>query len=203
LQVFDASNGTLNWTNTDFEHPISTIVFSRDGKHLAVGGQDSELRVFSTERGATVARVKLQWRDDCKESKAPCAVWGMSFSMDGNYVVLSGTDKTARVMDVAHNMEFRVVELPASALYAILSVDDRFMATASQDLMGRVFDVASSREVWHMPLPQGAFFPVAFTDEDKYVVLMAGSHEMEFEPAVASPGSDRSGVYLTGSQSET
>jgi WD40 repeat protein len=181
LQVFDASNGTLNWTNTDFQHPISTIVFSRDGKHLAVGGQDSELRVFSTERGDTVARVKFQWRDDCKESKAPCAVWGMSFSMDGNYVVLSGTDKTARVMDVAHNMEFRVVVLPASALYAILSVDDRFMATASQDLMGRVFDVASSREVWHMPLPQGAFFPVAFTDHDKYVVLVAGSHEMGFE----------------------
>jgi hypothetical protein len=93
--------------------------------------------VFSTERGDTVARVKFQWREDCKESKAPCAVWGISISMDGNYVVLSGTDKTVRVMDIAHNMEFRVVELPASALYAILSADDRFMATASQDLMGR------------------------------------------------------------------
>jgi WD40 repeat protein len=39
LQVFDVSNGTLNWTNTDFEQPISTVAFSRDGKHLAVGGR--------------------------------------------------------------------------------------------------------------------------------------------------------------------
>jgi hypothetical protein len=32
-----------------------------------------------------------------------------------------------------------------------------------------------------VPLPQGACFPVAFTAEDKYVVLVAGSHAMGVE----------------------
>jgi WD40 repeat protein len=110
--------------------------------------------------------------------REPCKASGIAFSNDGKYVVLAASDKTVRVIDVALARDFRVVDLPASAVYGFLSEDDRFVATSSNDFMGRVYDVATLREVWHIPLRQGDFFPLAFTSRDKYVVLATGSEEM-------------------------
>ena len=180
LQMFDASQRKLKWRNPDFKKSISAVAFSRDGKQVAIAG-DKELRVFSTDKGDTIASVQFEWDGDCKETREPCKIGGMAVSMDGKYVVLSGSDKTARVMDVAQNREFLVVKLPAAAVYAILSADDKFLATSSDDSMGRVFEVATSKEVWHMPLHQGDFFPLAFASNDEYVVRATGSHEMVVE----------------------
>jgi WD40 repeat protein len=191
LRVFDVSSGKLAWkNNTDFKYPISSVAFSMNGQTLAVGGEGPELLVFSTERGDPVARVPFHWsEDDCKESMQPCKANGIAFSMDGKYVVLSASDKKVRVMDVAQAREFRVADLPASAVYAMLSEDDKFLATSSSDLMGRVYEVETStpREVWHMPLGQDAFFPLAFTSKDKYVVLATGSPEMVVERLLWRP----------------
>ena len=142
LRVIDAVNGKRQWKNTDFRQTLSNVAFSMDGKQLATGGEDPELRLFSTEKGEAVGRVPFQWHNDCKESREPCKPQGMAFSRDGRYVVLAATDKTIRVMDVVQNREIRVIDLPASGVYGILSSDDRFLATSSSDLMGRVFEVA-------------------------------------------------------------
>ena len=176
LQVFDVSNRTLKWRTTDFAHPISGVAFSMNGQQLAVGGEDPELRVFSTESGEPV-RIPFQWHGDCKEMREPCKTSGIAFSTDGKYVVLAASDRTVRVIDVALARERRIVDLPAAAVYGFLSADDKFVATSSDDFMGRVYDVATLREVWHLPLRQGDFFPLGFTSSDKYVILAKGSQE--------------------------
>jgi WD40 repeat protein/energy-coupling factor transporter ATP-binding protein EcfA2 len=187
LQVFDVSSRTLMWRKTDFKLPISNVAFSMDGQHLAVGGEDPELRVFSTERGDPAVRIAFQWHGDCEERREHCKANGIAFSRDGKFAVLAANDKTVRVIDVAHAREYRVVDLPASAVYGLLSEDDKFVATSSYDLMGRVYEVESSRELWHVPVPESGFFPLAFTSKDKYVVLATGSHEMVVERLLWRP----------------
>lgn len=173
LRVFDVSEGTIAWQKPDFKGKHSNVAFSMNGRLLAAGGEEPELRVFSNESGHLVARVPFYWNNNnCKESRQNCKVTGITFSKDGKYVVLSASDKKVRVIDVGEEHESRVVELPAYAVYATLSEDDRFLATSSSDLMGRIFDLEPSvpQEVWHLPLRPDDFFPMEFASGDKYVI---------------------------------
>jgi hypothetical protein len=101
--------------------------------------------------------------------------------MDGKYVVLSASDKTARMIDLAQAREICVLVHPANVVYALLSENDRFVATASDDWTAKVLEVATGREVWHMSLRRNDFFRLAFNAKDQYVILARGSREMAVE----------------------
>ena len=163
---------------------LHNVAFSMNGQQLAVGGEEEELASVQHRKRKPVARIPFHWsEDDCKESRQPCKVTGVAFSVDRKYVVLSASDKKVRVMDVAEAREFLVLEVPAGVVYATLSEDDKYVATSSNDLMGRVYEVATSppREVWHIPLHQNDFFPLGFTSKDKYVIRATGTQEMVVE----------------------
>jgi WD40 repeat protein len=83
VQVFDVSTARRAWMNADFKQPISSITFSNDDRQLAVAGGEPALVVFPAEIGKPAQRVTFQWHDDCQESRQPCKVNGVAFSMDG------------------------------------------------------------------------------------------------------------------------
>jgi WD40 repeat protein len=178
--VFNVMNKTLQWS-TDFDFNISLVAFSADGQRIAVGGEREELQVLNTEQKDPAVKLPFQWQGDCSEQREPCKVKGISFSMDGKYLVLWANDQRLRVMDITAHREIRTVALPAYPAYAMLSGDNKFLAVSSSDIMGRVFDITATKpqEVWHRPLGQDDFFPLAFTSNNKYVLLMAtGSQEV-------------------------
>ena len=71
---------------------VQCVAFSPDGRRVASGGDDANVRIWAMEDFA-----ELRVLDGHTES-----VWGVSFSPDGRQIATAGVDGTARVWEVRH-----------------------------------------------------------------------------------------------------
>jgi WD40 repeat protein len=79
----------------EFEHmafPIQTIAFSPDGKVVACGALNGDVRVFVTENGQRVTQIKT--------THGP--VFALAFRTDGKQIAVAGYDGTIRYFDAAN-----------------------------------------------------------------------------------------------------
>jgi WD40 repeat protein len=79
----------------EFEHmasPIQTIAFSPDGKHVACGALNGDVRVFVTENGQRVTQIKT--------THGP--VFALAFHTAGKQIAVAGYDGTIRYYDAAN-----------------------------------------------------------------------------------------------------
>src|SRR5262249_6692871 len=112
VRLWSVENGTQSATINNNDGQVLSVAYSRDGRYLAVGGQNRTVKVYDARtrglvvsfagheqhRGQTVGYYDWKW-----------TLRALALSPDGNLVVSGGNDRTVRVWDVANRRHLRTI----------------------------------------------------------------------------------------------
>ena len=98
------------------------MAFSPDGKRLATGGWDRQVKLWDMATWREIATLKGHAE----------GIWAVAFSPDGKTLVTGGEDDTAKLWDVNRGLESGVIGKHLSDVNSIaFSPDSKRLATAS------------------------------------------------------------------------
>jgi eukaryotic-like serine/threonine-protein kinase len=117
---------------------LRTVVWSPDGKTIAIGGHRAEIVVVDTATGAV---SELRGHSD--------AIYTLAFSRDGTRLLSASDDATARVWDLATGAAVVLRGHDDDVYRARFSADERGVATSSVD---------GSARVWRLDSPSTAVY---------------------------------------------
>ena len=121
---------------TDTFDVIYAIAFSRDGKLIAAGTSNGDIRLLQTVDGQT-ARIMKGHLD---------AVWGVNFSPDGQTLASSSADQTVRIWDVDTGKPLHILQGHGAGVHAVsFSPDGQILASSSADQTVHIWDVATGQ----------------------------------------------------------
>jgi WD40 repeat protein/serine/threonine protein kinase len=118
---------------------LTTIVWSPDGKTLAIGGHRPEITVVDTRTGAV---TELRGHSD--------AMYMLAFSRDGTRLLSASDDATARVWNLVTHAVVVLRGHDDDVYRARFSADERSVATSSLDGSARVWLLDSPSTAVHV-----------------------------------------------------
>jgi len=149
---------------TRFRFAATSIAYSPDGKMLAAGGADNQIRLFEATTGREIRRFAghqprtFSPQRDLKGafdvlvgSVGKGNVTTIAFSPDGKTLASGGWDETIRLWNVATGKQLRRLDGHADGMVATVtfSPDGRFLASrGGNDGTVRLWDLASGRQLW-------------------------------------------------------
>jgi WD40 repeat protein len=139
--VTDSDDETLRiWYTTT--NPIKlkhygpvNIVFSRDGKYIAITNADN------AEKRAILLNVLEKKAHNLTHDGL---VKSIAFSPDGKYIATASDDKTARIWDTTTYKMIFVLNHDGPVNSVVFSTDGKYVATASDDGTACLWDVATA-----------------------------------------------------------
>jgi uncharacterized delta-60 repeat protein len=155
--VWEAANGK-EATQLTHDGFVEAIVFSPDGKYVAIGSSDKTVCVWEVSTGKELARMLHDSR-----------VLSIAFSSDGKYVVSGSDDKTARVWEVITGKEVVRMIHDSWVLSVAFSSDGKYVVSASDDNTARVWEASTGRELARM-IHDDVVSSVAFGADGRYVI---------------------------------
>ncbi len=179
LKVWDCANGSELFSR-DLPWAGRSVVFSADGKTLAVGLEDGRLWIYDVFRSpegkvwinedARFAET-LSWPGHC-HGKRPCEAWAVAFSPDSKILASAGDDHCIRFWDPASGRERAVLRGHHSLVSSIaFSPDGKLLASGSFDLHPNIklWDVATGTAVATLRGHAKAVYALAFAPNGKYL----------------------------------
>lgn len=169
LRVLDGHSG-----------PITSVVFSDDGKYLATASiQDSTVLLFEVATSKNPIRLAAE-----SKSRLIPGVSAMGFVGNTRYLVTGGGG-WARLWDVGTGKLHRNISIRSKAMNSMfpvttvaLSAEARYLFTASSGGAALIWDVASESELIHLErhpgraedITRGLITSAIFTEDGKYLV---------------------------------
>lgn len=137
-QVMDLPTGKVQWTGTYPARMLGELLFSPDGKLLAVRGQEDQTQVFNARTGTPVTPVLRH-----AEGGASAA-----FSPDSQRIATAGADGTVRVWSATDGRPLTDWLRHRSAVIRVrFSRDGRLLLSASTDRTVIAWDAATGDPV--------------------------------------------------------
>ncbi|CAB4429467.1 unnamed protein product [Rhizophagus irregularis] len=124
---------------------IRSVCFSPDGKHLATGAEDKQIRIWDI-RSQTISKLFPGHEQD---------IYSLDFSRDGRFIVSGSVKKIAGVTSVA------------------ISPDALYVAAGSLDKIVRVWDTRTGILLERLEGHKDSVYSVAFSPDGK--TLVSGS----------------------------
>jgi DNA-binding beta-propeller fold protein YncE len=126
----------------DTNDSVLCLAVSNDGKRLAAGGCDRQVRIWDLSAGTNAARL-----DQTVEDHSDW-VLGLAFSPDGKYLLTTSRDKTAKVWDLAKKeVKASFPEHQAAVYGGIIRADGKAAITVGADKNLRLWAVADGKAV--------------------------------------------------------
>ncbi|KIL58718.1 hypothetical protein M378DRAFT_15344 [Amanita muscaria Koide BX008] len=173
-QIYDTKTGAKTCVLTDEtagnagDLYIRSICFSPDGKLLATGAEDKQIRVAS----GTFPK-----NESCASLTAK--IYSLDFSLNGRLIVSGSGDKTARIWDMANaDAPPKVLTIndpdslnsDAGVTSVGISPNGQFVAAGSLDTVIRIWDVTTGHLVERLRGHRDSVYSVAFTPDGKGLV---------------------------------
>lgn len=159
VKLIDATKGTILRVlgNYSEKQSVDIIVFSPDGKMIAVGGQEGTVKVWETASG------RLLYTVDHSVSPSQRYITGITFSRDSRLLVTTGSVKGMRFWDAATGKLLRKLEdEPYGVAHAV-----------EYSPSGEVFVTTSSSKVVLTDAEGAAPLPVTFGHGNAFAVSLA------------------------------
>jgi WD40 repeat protein len=140
IQLLNINSGKVLGTYRGHRGAVLSLTFSPDGKTLASGARDKEIRLWDVA-------VTNESRQICAEHKG--AVAGLAFSVDGRTMVSGCSANTIKFWDV-NNMDRSLGARTwhRSAIRTLgFSPDNRRVVSGSEDHSVKLWDFATRREL--------------------------------------------------------
>ncbi len=151
LTVWQADMRNVNLYNANFENAnlaksvfaetlggIHSVTFSHDGKLLATGDTNGEVRLYQVADGKQLLTCKghTGW------------VWPVTFSPDGQIIASGGDDKTIKLWDVSSGQCLTTLQGHSGGICSItFSSDGRVLASSSEDTTVILWDVTTAQSL--------------------------------------------------------
>lgn len=196
---------------------IRSVRFSPDGKLLATGAEDKQIRIWD------IAKRRIRHISDGHQQE----IYSLDFSRDGRLIISGSGDNTVRIWDL-YDKSHKVITISDNVNYknsgvtsVTISPDATLVAAGSLDTIVRIWDVASGTLLERLQGHIDSIYSVAFTSDGNGLVsgsldksvkywdvspLAAGSANNKPEGAISTPAlsgpsssslSDRSVVPCT------
>ncbi|KAF8580933.1 chromatin associated protein [Ramaria rubella] len=144
---------------------IRSLCFSPDGKLLATGAEDKQIRIWDIAK----KRIRTVFEGHQQE------IYSLDFSRDGRLIVSGSGDKTARIwdMETGKHKSLSITEpadVDAGVTSVAISPDGRLVAAGSLDTIVRLWDVQSGQLIERLMGHKDSVYSVAFTPDGKGLV---------------------------------
>ncbi|ORZ24582.1 WD40-repeat-containing domain protein [Absidia repens] len=156
-------------TGRDTDLYIRSVSFSPDGKHLATGAEDKQIRIWDIGKNR-IKRVLQGHEQD---------IYSLEFSRDGGILVSGSGDRTVRVWDWNEGRSIHILRIkeqdqkdPGVTSVAI-SPDGLLVAAGSLDKIVRVWDTKTGQQLERLEGHKDSVYSVAFMPDGK--TLVSGS----------------------------
>ncbi len=118
----------------EHDREVQPVLFSRDGKLLVSGSEDTTVRVWDLG-SRQVVRIFKGHKN---------GVSSLAFSLDGRTLLSSSSDGTVKLWDLSKREEPGVLRGHTDAVYCVaFAPDDRLLASAGYDGTVQLWDVSS------------------------------------------------------------
>ncbi|WP_414515590.1 NB-ARC domain-containing protein [Nostoc sp. PCC 9305] len=149
LTVWQADLRNVNFHNVNFAHAnlskcvfaetiggIHSVAFSPDGKLLATGDTNNEIRLYQVVDGKQLLT--------CKGHKG--WIWPVTFSPDGRVLASGSDDQTVKLWDISSGQCLATLEGHSGGIWSVsFSSDGNILASGSEDTTVRLWDVSSGQ----------------------------------------------------------
>jgi len=148
---------------------IRSVCFSPDGKLLATGAEDKQIRIWDINSHT----IKLMFTGHEQD------IYSLDFSRDGELIVSGSGDKTARIWNMVTGEN--IFKLPveeasqkdAGVTSVAISPDKRYVAAGSLDKIVRVWDTRTGTLLEKLEGHKDSVYAVAFAPDG--ATLVSGS----------------------------
>ncbi|KAL4789909.1 WD40 repeat-like protein [Aspergillus venezuelensis] len=168
-QIFDVNTGqtiaTLQDESVDKSGDlyIRSVCFSPDGKMLATGAEDKQIRVWDIA-ARSIKHVFSGHEQD---------IYSLDFATNGRYIASGSGDKTVRLWDIVENKLVYTLSIEDGVTTVAMSPDGLYVAAGSLDKTVRVWDTTTGYLVERLENPDGhkdSVYSVAFAPNGKDLV---------------------------------
>ncbi|KAG0745523.1 hypothetical protein G6F57_007394 [Rhizopus arrhizus] len=148
---------------------IRSVSFSPDGKYLATGAEDKQIRIWD------IAKKRIRGVLTGHEQD----IYSLEFSRDGRILVSGSGDRTARIWDwqslrCLHELRINDVDQQDLGVTSVAtSPDSRLVAAGSLDKVVRVWDAHTGQLLERLEGHKDSVYSVAFMPDGK--TLVSGS----------------------------
>ncbi|KAI8146654.1 WD40-repeat-containing domain protein [Fennellomyces sp. T-0311] len=148
---------------------IRSVSFNPDGKHLATGAEDKQIRIWDIQK-KRIRRVLQGHEQD---------IYSLEFSRDGSFLVSGSGDRTARIWDwnesrCIHILPIQELDQKDPGVTSVaISPDGRLVAAGSLDKVVRVWDAQTAQVLERLEGHKDSVYSVAFMPDGK--TLVSGS----------------------------
>ncbi|EZF24883.1 hypothetical protein H112_02674 [Trichophyton rubrum D6] len=168
-QIFEVSTGLLVSTlqddsvDKDGDLYIRSVCFSPDGRYLATGAEDKQIRVWDIA-SRTIKNIFSGHEQD---------IYSLDFARNGRYIASGSGDKTVRLWDIVDGKQELILSIEDGVTTVAISPDGRYVAAGSLDKSVRVWDTTTGYLVERLESPDGhrdSVYSVAFAPNGRDLV---------------------------------
>ncbi|KAL8694513.1 MAG: hypothetical protein Q9218_000843 [Villophora microphyllina] len=168
-QIFEVSTGAqvtrLQDETVDKEGDlyIRSVCFSPDGKFLATGAEDKQIRVWDIA-SRTIRNTFTGHEQD---------IYSLDFARDGKHIASGSGDRSVRVWDIDSGREILNLMIEDGVTTVAISPNGEYVSAGSLDKSVRVWDVRNGLLIDRLDGPEGhkdSVYSVAFAPNGRSLV---------------------------------
>jgi len=184
VSIWDVARARVTDGMDLLKGPVTGVAFSRDGRFLAVSGQEENGYLFELAHGDRAALPGHSDLVDC-----------VAFSPDGNTVATGSLDGTVRLFSVPGGAPKRVVSATGMGpvLTVTYSADGALLAAAGEDRAIRIWELKTGRLLHRIDGSPEAVLAIAFSPHGS--ILASAGRDQAVRTWRVSNGKSRS-VWL-------
>ena len=158
------SGSFLDKTLTGHSLGVYSVVYSPDGRYLASGSFDKNIKIWEVATGKELRT--LTGHSDM--------VWSVAYSPDGRYLASGSSDETIKIWEVATGTKLRTLTGHSNIVWSVVySPDGRYLASGSLDKTIKIWEVATETELRTLTGYTDLVSSVVYSPDGRY--LASGS----------------------------
>ncbi len=146
--------------------PINSVAFSPDGKIIAGGSTDGNVKLWETDSGKQIRSL----------IRHPYPIISVAFSPDGNILSAGSDSGSIALWDMNYKEKIRTLGEHEGKVWSIIfSSDGKFLVSSSEDKTIRLRDMESGKEMKVLRGHTGSVNSIALSRDNK--ILASGSSD--------------------------
>jgi len=155
----------LDKTLTGHSDSVQSVVYSPDGRYLASGSGDKNIKIWEVATGKQLRT--LTGHSDTVSS--------VLYSPDGRYLASGSNDKNIKIWEVATGKQLRTLTGHYGEVYSVIySPDGRYLASGSWDKNIKIWEVATGKQLRTLTGHSSPVLSVVYSPDGRYLASGTG-----------------------------
>ncbi|MCZ8068232.1 MAG: serine/threonine protein kinase [Microcystis sp. LE17-20D] len=160
----------LDKTLTGHSDSVQSVVYSPDGRYLASGSGDKNIKIWEVATGKQLRT--LTGHSDTVSS--------VLYSPDGRYLASGSNDKNIKIWEVATGKQLRTLTGHYGEVYSVIySPDGRYLASGSWDKNIKIWEVATGKQLRTLTGHSSPVLSVVYSPDGRYLASGNGDKNIK------------------------